>query len=146
MTLKALLAMVLVCYTAFATAQEYAGVVKTTRGSASVERAGTHIALAPGTRVQQGDRILTDTEGYVGLTMRDDTLLTLGPGSNLLLDTYAFDAKTHEGNFLASLTKGVLSVVTGLIARRSPESFIVKTRVSTMGVRGTEFILEAHEQ
>lgn len=126
-------------------AQDYAGVVKTTRGAASVERAGAQIALAPGTRVNQGDRVVTGKDGYVGITMRDDTLLTLGPGGLLAIDSYGFDPKTHDGNFLVSLTKGVLSVVTGLIARSSPDNFAVKTRISTMGVRGTEFVVEANE-
>jgi hypothetical protein len=40
----------------------------------------------------------------------------------------------------------MLSVVTGLIARRQPDAFAVKTRVSTMGVRGTEFIIEANDE
>jgi hypothetical protein len=127
-------------------ASEYAGVVKTARGNVSLERSGARIAATPGGRVHQGDRIVTAADGYVGITMSDDTLLTLGPGSDLVLDTYGFDPKTHEGSFLASLAKGALLVVTGLIARRSPDSFAVKTRVSTMGVRGTEFIVEAYER
>ena len=128
-----------------AAAQDYAGVVKTARGSAFAERAGARITLNPGVRVNSGDRIVTAADGYLGMTMRDDTLLTLGPRTELSLDNYRFDAKTHDGNFLLSLSKGVLSVVTGLIAKRSQDSFVVKTRVSTMGVRGTEFIVEANE-
>lgn len=127
-------------------AQEYAGVVKTAKGTAAVERAGQRTPLAPGVQVSQGDRLVTGNDGYLGVTLRDDTLLTLGPGSALSLDGYAFDPKTHDGNFLASLGKGMLSVVTGLIAKRSPESFVVRTRISTMGVRGTEFIVEANEE
>jgi hypothetical protein len=141
----ALLAVILAMVAAGAAAADYAGVVKTSRGSAAVERAGAKIALAPGSRVNQGDRIVTGSDGFLGITMRDDTLLTLGPGSILALDTYGFDPKTHDGNFLATLTRGVLSVVTGLIAKRSPDAFAVKTRISTMGVRGTEFIVEANE-
>jgi hypothetical protein len=129
-----------------ALAQTYAGVVKTTKGAASVERGGAQIHVAPGAQLFQGDRIVTGSDGYAGITMRDDTLLTLGPRTTVNLDSYAFDPKTHDGNFLATISKGVLSVVTGLIARRSPESFLVKTRVSTMGVRGTEFIVEAGEE
>ena len=128
-----------------AAAQDYAGVVKTARGSAFAERAGQRVALAPGAKVNAGDRVITGTDGYLGMTMRDDTLLTLGPRTELSLDNYRFDAKTHDGNFLLSLSKGVLSVVTGLIAKRSQDAFVVKTRVSTMGVRGTEFIVEANE-
>jgi hypothetical protein len=143
---KAMIAAVLGLCAASAAADEYAGVVKTSRGTASAERAGEQIALAPGVQLNQGDRIITGSNGYVGITMRDDTLLTLGPGSALNLDSYGFDAKTHDGNFLVSLTKGVMSVVTGLIAKRSPDSFVVRTRVSTMGVRGTEFIVEAGDE
>jgi hypothetical protein len=129
-----------------ALAQEYAGVVKTSKGAATVERAGKNISAAPGVQLHQGDRLVTGNNGYVGITMRDDTLLTLGPGSSMSLDGYSFDPKTHDGSFLASLSKGMLSVVTGLIARRQPDQFTVKTRVSTMGVRGTEFIIEANEE
>jgi len=136
-----MLASTSVCFAA-----DYAGVVKTVRGSATVERASSRVALAPGSRVNPGDRLVTGADGYLGVTMRDDTLLTLGPGSVLALDSYGFDPKTHDGNFLASLTRGVLSVVTGLIAKRSPDAFVVKTRISTMGVRGTEFIVEANER
>jgi hypothetical protein len=141
----ALFGLVLATFAAGAAAADYAGVVKTAKGSAAVERAGAKIALAPGARVNAGDRIVTGGDGYLGITMRDDTLLTLGPGSILALDTYGFDPKTHDGTFLATLTRGVLSVVTGLIAKRSPDAFAVKTRISTMGVRGTEFIVEANE-
>lgn len=140
-----LFGLVLALFALCASAQDYAGVVKTAKGTVSAERGAMRVPLAPGARVNQGDRIVTGNDGYVGITMRDDTLLTLGPGGVLALDTFGFDPKTHEGNFLASLTKGVLSVVTGLIARRSPDSFVVKTRISTMGVRGTEFIVEANE-
>ena len=129
-----------------AAAQEYAGVVKTARGTTSIDRAGKSVAAAPGVQLHQGDRIVTGSNGYLGITMRDDTLLTLGPGTTLSLDKYAFDPKTHDGSFLASMSKGMLSVVTGLIAKREPDNFAVKTRVSTMGVRGTEFIIEAHEE
>ena len=128
-----------------AAAAEYAGVVKTAKGAVVAERAGASIPLTPGVRVNPGDRIVTGADGYLGLTMRDDTLLTLGPRGVLTLDKYGFDPKTHDGNFLATLTRGVLSVVTGLIAKRSPDDFVVKTRISTMGVRGTEFIVEANE-
>jgi len=127
------------------TAADYGGVVKTARGDAYVERAGQRLPLKPEDRVFQGDRVATGVDGYVGITMADETLLTLGPGALLAIDTYTFDARTQEGNFLITLTRGVLSVVTGLIAKRSPDSFVVKTRISTMGVRGTEFIVEANE-
>jgi hypothetical protein len=126
-------------------AADAAGVVKTRRGEAHVERDGQRLPLDPGIAVSQGDRVLTGPTGYLGITMHDDTLLTLGPNALLVVDSYTFDTRTQDGNFIITLTRGALSVVTGLIAKRSPESFVVKTRLSTMGVRGTEFIVEAYE-
>ena len=120
--LRAALALGLALAALSAAAQEYAGVVKTTRGTTAIERAGKPIPVAPGTQLQQGDRLVTGSNGYLGVTMRDDTLLTLGPGTTVNLDKYAFDPKTHDGSFLASMTKGMLSVVTGLIATPSARS------------------------
>src|SRR5205085_3114764 len=90
-------------------AAEYAGVVKTAKGTATVDRAGTQIVLAPGVELNEGDRVITGADGYVGITMRDDTLLTLGPGSAPRPDAYGSGPKTHDGNFLAWLTTGVRS-------------------------------------
>ena len=131
------------CIVGHAGAADHAGVVKTARGTVALDRAGTAIAVQPGTRIEQGDRLTTAADGFVGITRRDDTLLTLGPSTRLTLDDYAFDAKTHDGRFGASLLKGVLHVVTGLLPKRAPDSFVLKTRISTMGVRGTEFIVDA---
>ena len=147
--MKGLYAIVLalgLAWTSSAFAADAAGVVKTRRGDAHVERGGQRFPLDPGVGVFQGDRVLTGATGYLGITLHDDTLLTLGPNALLVLDSYVFNARTQDGNFLVTLTRGALSVVTGLIAKRSPESFVVKTRLSTMGVRGTEFIVEAYEQ
>jgi hypothetical protein len=133
-------------WTSFGFAADAAGVVKTRRGEAHVERDGERFPLDQGVAVFQGDRVLTGPTGYLGITMHDDTLLTLGPNALLVVDSYTFDTRTHDGNFIVTLTRGALSVVTGLIAKRSPDSFVVKTRLSTMGVRGTEFIVEAYER
>ncbi|HUP94292.1 MAG TPA: FecR domain-containing protein [Burkholderiales bacterium] len=142
---QAFLAILLAAVASFALAQDYAGIVKTVKGVATAERGGSQIVLTPGAAVHQGDRISTGSEGYLGITMKDDTLLTLGPGSALNLESYRFDPKTHDGNFAAYLGKGVLSVVTGLIPKAAPDAFVVRTRISTMGVRGTEFIVEASD-
>ncbi len=144
--LYAIALLLVLASTSCAFAADAAGAVKTRRGEAFVERAGARFPLDPGVSVFQGDRVLTGATGYLGITMHDDTLLTLGPNALLIVDRYAFDERTHDGNFLVTLTRGALSVVTGLIAKRSPESFVVKTRLSTMGVRGTEFIVEAYER
>jgi hypothetical protein len=141
----AVVAIFLAAFPMCATALDYAGTVKTIKGDVSVERADARLIASPGMPIQPGDRIVTGSEGYAGVTMKDDTLLTLGPSSSLKLESYKFDPKTHEGNFAAYLGRGILSVVTGLIPKVAPDAFLVRTRVSTMGVRGTEFVVEAND-
>ena len=90
-----------------------AGTVKRLAGTATLERAGNRTPLAVGATVQVGDTLRTGAAGAVGITLTDDTLLTLGADSELVLGTYSFDSTTHDGGMLASLWRGTLAVVTG---------------------------------
>ena len=60
-----------------------------------------------------------------------------------MLDAYSFDSTTHDGGVLVSLWRGTVGVVTGLIGRKAPEKLRFQTRTVVLGVRGTEFIVDA---
>ena len=145
MHLRALLLAAL-CGIGSAQAADPAGIVKRVQGAVTLQRAGQPVPIAPvtpGTAVQVGDRLVTGADGAVGLTMADDSLLTAGPGSTLVISEFRFNSTTHEGSFLATLLQGTLSMVTGLIAKQAPQNVNVQTRNAVMGVRGTEFIVDA---
>src|SRR5512135_1878335 len=88
-----------------------AGMVKTSHGSVTVDRSGQDLPARPGTPVFVGDRIRTGPAGSVGITLRDDTLLTAGPDSTLLITEFQFNPNSDEGSLIASLLKGTFSVV-----------------------------------
>jgi hypothetical protein len=119
-----------------------AGMVKTSQGSVTVERAGQPIPAPPGTPVFPGDRVRTGADGVVGITLQDDTRLTAGPNSALLITEFRYNPNTSEGSLFATLLKGTFSVITGLIAKRSPENVNFKTPTMTLGIRGTEFVVD----
>jgi hypothetical protein len=119
-----------------------AGMVKTLQGSVTVERAGQRIPASPGTPVLVGDRVRTGHDGSVGITLHDDTRLTAGPDSTLLITAFRYNPNTNEGSLLASLLMGTFSVITGLIAKRSPENVNFRTPTMTLGIRGTEFVVD----
>ena len=119
-----------------------AGIVKRSQGEVSIERAGQRLPAAPGVAVMSGDTVRTGPAGAAGITLRDDTLMTLGPDSELVISNFAFDATTHDGSLLSSLWRGTLHMVTGLIAKKTPERVNVQTRTVVLGARGTEFIVE----
>jgi len=125
---------------------EDAGTIKTVQGSVSVLRAGQKLAAAPGFKVQAADKVTTGADGSVGLTLRDNTMLSAGPNSSLSLDKFAFNPTTHEGALDASLKRGTLAVISGKIAKASPDAVNFRTNSVTLGVRGTEFIIEANGQ
>ncbi len=120
-----------------------AGMVKRMVGVVRLERSGADAPIVAGTLVQVGDTVRTGTDGAVGITMSDDTLLTLGADSELVLTAYHFDSTTYDGNMLASLRRGTLAVVTGLIGKKAPEKLRVQTRTVVLGVRGTEFLVDS---
>ena len=120
-----------------------AGIVKRSVGKVTLERAGQTLVVQPGQVVQVGDTLRTGPASAAGITLRDDTLLTTGPDSELQITAFAFDELTQDGNLLASLWRGTLSVVTGLISKRTPDNVKVQTRTVVLGSRGTEFIVDS---
>ncbi len=123
-----------------------AGKVKRSEGNVTVDRAGQVQMLKVGAPVYVGDRIRTAADGAVGITLSDDTLLTAGPRSTLLINEFQFNSTTHEGGMLATLLKGTLSVVTGLIGKQAPENVHFRTPTVLLGIRGTEFIVDARAE
>ncbi len=99
-----------------------AGVVKRSQGTVTLERASQRLMVLPGQILLVGDTVRTGPASAAGLTLADDTLLTVGPDSELVITAFSFDATTDDGNLLASLWRGTLHVVTGLIGKKSPES------------------------
>lgn len=122
---------------------EAAGMVKNSKGEVGIERGGTRIPGVVGTPVFAADKVRTGADGSVGVTLRDNTLLSAGPNSLFVLDKFAFDSTTNAGAISVNVRKGTLAVATGKIARETPESVDFRTPTSVIGVRGTEFVIEA---
>ena len=117
------------------------GVVKVSKGTTAVERGAQRLPAAVGTRVLEGDIVVTGPDGALGITFKDNSLLSIGPESRLAVDRFVFDTTTHKGSFETSLTKGTLAGVSGKIAKQSPDAMKVKTPPALLGVRGTEFVI-----
>ena len=124
---------------------EPAGMIKTRRGSVSVDRAGQQLDAPLGMAVFPGDRLRTGRDSAVGVTLRDDTRMSAGPDSTMLISEFRFNTTTHEGSMLAALLKGTFSIVTGLIAKQSPRNVNFTTPTLSLGVRGTAFIVEVEQ-
>ena len=122
-----------------------AGRVKVSKGEVQIERDGKRLPAPVGATIQVRDTVKTGADGSVGITFQDNSLLSAGPNSELVIERFAFDSTTHKGEFDTALKKGTLAVVSGKIVKQSPEAMRVKTPAAIMGVRGTEFVVKVDE-
>lgn len=115
------------------------GYIKTVTGEAYVIAGGQRVRAQPGTPVLAGSQVRTLPGASVGITCIDNTLLALGPDTTFTLDEYAYAPAQGKLGLLATLSRGTLNYVSGVIARLQPEAVRVKTPSGIIGVRGTEF-------
>lgn len=122
------------------------GTVKTLSGSAEIRRGAQTVRAEVGSAVKRGDVVRTASASTVGITLRDNTLLSAGANSELSLDKFRFDAVTQKGEMETTLKKGSLSGISGAVVKNSPDAVKFKTTTVTLGVRGTSFIIEAADR
>ena len=117
------------------------GQVKVAKGQVEVERNGQTMPAKVGMRLETADVVRTGADGAIGITMADNSLLSTGPNSILSLDRFDYDPTTNHGRFDTALQKGSLSVISGRMAKQSPDAMTVRTPSAILGVRGTEFVV-----
>ncbi|MBC7705583.1 MAG: OmpA family protein [Rhodoferax sp.] len=64
------------------------GTAKIIRGDVRVERAGASVPLRVGDAVLEQDRVVVPTGASAGITLRDDTRISLGPNSTLVINRF----------------------------------------------------------
>jgi len=124
-----------------ASAQSFVGVVKRVDGGVTIERQGESLAAVRGMQVNRADVIKTDGQGYVGLVFSDDTRLSMGPGTEIVIDDYLFEPLEKKFSFLLRLVHGAVSFLSGQMAKLSPESVELVMSAATIGVRGTHVLV-----
>ena len=126
-------------------AGETIGVVRTASGDATVTRGENTLPAVPGMKIFPGDALGTGTDGSLGVILRDDSSLSIGPGSRLVLRSFLFS--TSEGTFdlVARITQGTMAYLSGLIGKLAPREARFETPTATIGIRGTRFAVMVGE-
>jgi hypothetical protein len=121
-----------------------AGRIKVVSGSAFIVRAGAEIPVQAGQVVFAADALRTGTNGSIGVTLKDDTRLSLGPSSEVRLERFAYQPGSDVGMVLR-FVRGVTAYVSGRIAKLAPDSIRLETPAAIVGVRGTSLIFQVQE-
>jgi hypothetical protein len=120
-----------------------AGIAKIVTGDVRVSDAQGEHALKSGDTVFENARLVAAKQSTASMVLRDGTTLVLSENSQFEIQKFAFDATTQNGSILVNLLQGSMRMLTGLIAKLNPEAIQVKTKTLTVGIRGTDFIIEA---
>lgn len=121
------------------------GYVKTAQDEASLVVDGKTVKAEAGMPVQVGYVLKTGKQGSLGVTLRDNTMMSIGPDTQLVVDEYLYAPGKGELRLAASLVKGTLQYISGVIAKLKPEAVTVKTPVGIIGVRGTRYVAYVEE-
>ena len=141
--LLALLAVALAC-PAWAgqgeTKQEIIGSIKNVKGQAEVVRNETTLPAKPGLKLYAKDRIITGPDSSLGVILRDDTVISLGPDSDFAVKEFAFKPEDGNLSLVTKLLKGTAAYLSGSISKLKPGAAKLETPVATIGIRGTRFL------
>ena len=123
-----------------------AGIVKVVNGDVRIRDAQGERALKSGDAVLENTRLMSAKDSSASMILRDGTTLVLGNNSQFEVQKFAFDATTQKGNMFVNLLQGSMRMLTGLIAKANPEAIQVKTKTLSVGIRGTDFIVETEDK
>ena len=118
------------------------GRIKSLVGEVTVLRNGAALPGASGFKLEEGDIVRTGKTGRVGIAFLDNTRMAVGPASRITLEKFAYDRSRQTGDFVTSVNRGSLGVVSGNIAKSKRDAMRVRTPTSMLGVRGTKFVVE----
>jgi hypothetical protein len=110
-------------------------------GEAWVISSGQRVKAQAGTSVFLGSQLKTAKASSLGVTFKDNTLMSFGPDTELTVEEYLFAPAKGQYKLGARMDKGSLNYLSGVIAKLKPEAVTVKTPTGTIGVRGTQFLV-----
>lgn len=142
----AVLVLVLAASPILAQDRSGAGRVKVVSGAAFVVREGRAIPATPGQVVLEADVLRTGADGRLGVTLNDDTRLSLGPSSEVRVARFAYASADGGLGLVLKFVRGVTTYVSGRIAKLSPDAVRLETPAAIVGVRGTTLAIRVDEK
>lgn len=130
-------ALVLAATPALAQQTAPAGRIKVASGSAFIVRDGATLPVKTGQAIFEADSLKTGADGRVGITLKDDTRVSIGPSSEVRLASFLYAPSEGQLGLALKFIRGVAVYVSGRIAKLAPDAVRLETPAAILGVRGT---------
>ncbi|HMS05992.1 MAG TPA: FecR domain-containing protein [Burkholderiaceae bacterium] len=128
-------------------AGEPIGYVKNVVGDeAWIVNAAQQTKASPGTPLFNGSQVKTGKETSLGLTLKDNTLMSFGPGTQFEFQEFQYAPAKDQLKLSTRLLRGTMNFVSGVISKLRPESVSVQTPAGLIGVRGTQFVAKVEDE
>ena len=121
------------------------GQIRTLNGEVYLVQENAKTKAKLGDVLHQADVVETGNNGSVGITFIDNSRFSVGPNTRIELSQFSFNPTTHDGEFITNMNRGTLTVISGDIAKRSPEAMKIKTPSTILGFRGTTTAIKVVE-
>lgn len=113
-------------------------------GETRLERNGQTGPLVKGQALKVGDRLLTGADGHVHAIMADNGFISVRPASRLHIQAYTYAPHDPTANRVGLLLEsGVARTISGKAGEAARESYRFNTPVAAIGLRGTDYVVQA---
>jgi hypothetical protein len=119
---------------AVAQAQDSAGVAALVKNQVTGEIGSTQRTVVRGDKLFRNEKVATGPASQLNVLFVDETSLSLGPNTSIVLDEMVYDPNSGQGKVVLSIPIGVTRFVSGILPKQDYE---IRTPTMTVGIRGT---------
>ena len=112
---------------------------------ARILRGDMVIDAKAGAPLEVKDTLVTGPSGNIGIVLKDNSVISLGPNSNFRLTEFTFAPREGKLGLLGELAKGTLEYISGKISKIAKDAAKFRTPYTTVAVRGTRLLIKVGE-
>jgi hypothetical protein len=133
--------MIILCRTGIVEASDVGAMEVVRQNVYGVPPEGRQAVKRKGDAVVFQEELETLDESGARIRFLDESELTLGAKSKVVIDEFVFDPKHTRGNALIEISVGTLRFVTGEMPKGG---VVIKTPTATLTLRGTDVVIHVH--
>ncbi|MFA7268053.1 MAG: hypothetical protein WC073_01790 [Sterolibacterium sp.] len=125
--------------------QPWAAAIKVSKGGVQIVRGEKTYPGHLGAKLKVNDAVVTSADGSVGMVFLDNSVLTMGPDTEVVLKRYSFDPTTYMGGFDAHVKRGTVSLQAGNLADSGPDNVSVTTPQAELKGNAKQLLISVGE-
>jgi hypothetical protein len=122
-------------------AEKGIGVIKNIKGPVFIEREKASIPAKMSDQLFEKDIIVTGESGSMGAVLIDNSVISSGPNTRLILSQFVFDPAEKKLSSTVQIMRGTLTYLSGLIAKHDSQAVKFVSPTAVCGLRGTHLAI-----